>query len=94
MMLYNRPIRALLLQGGKQPININNNYEYKALKLRQETCTKNNDNHKDSTLFSSGSTVVAQMEGGGPWMMAWLLKARMKTTEGDHIKLEWWRQTE
>ena len=67
--MFNRPIRALLLQIGRDPININNDDEYyKALKPRQEAYTMNNNAHKDSTFFSVGSTVVVQMEDGGPWM--------------------------
>ena len=54
MMLFNRPIRALLPQIAGKPINVNTGDEYyKALKSRQEAYSKNNDTHKDSALFSS-----------------------------------------
>ena len=47
---------------------MNNDYAYyKASKPRQETYTKTSDTCKDSTFFSSGSTVLVQMEDGGPW---------------------------
>ena len=42
IMLFNRSIRALLLQPGSEPININNDNEYyKGLTSRQEAYTKN-----------------------------------------------------
>ena len=66
-MLFNRPIRALLLQIGSMPININNDDEYyEAIKLRQQAYNKKNDTHKDSTFFSVGFTVVVQMKDKGP----------------------------
>ena len=53
-ILFNRPIRALLLQNGREPIYINNDDEYyKALKSRQEAYTHNNDTCKDSIFFSA-----------------------------------------
>ena len=59
MILLNRPIRELLPQIGREPININNDDEYyEALKSRQEAYTKNNDTCKDYTLFSSEATVA------------------------------------
>ena len=62
-MLFNRPIRVLVLKVGREPININNDDDYyKGLKLRQKSYMKNNDSEKDSTLFSSRSTVAVQME--------------------------------
>ena len=67
-ILFNRLIRALLPQIGRQPININNDDKYyEALKSRQEAYAKNNDTCKDSTLFPSGSTAVVQMEDDGDW---------------------------
>ena len=52
MMLFNRPIRAVLLQMGRKPIIINYDDEYyEALKSRQETYTKNNDTWKDFIFF-------------------------------------------
>ena len=67
-MLFNRLIRALLLKIGREPMNVNKYDEYyEALKSRQEAFSKGNDIHKDSILFSSGSTVVVQMENRGPW---------------------------
>ena len=74
-LLFNRPIRALLLQIGKEPINVNNDDEsYEALKSRQEAYTKNNDTHKDSTFFSAGSTVAVQREDGSPWMHGMIME--------------------
>ena len=67
-MLVNRPIKALLLQIGREPININNDEYYDVLVSRQEAYTKNNDTCESSTLFSSGSSVVVHLEDGGPWM--------------------------
>ena len=65
-MLFSRPIRALLPEIDRGPININKEDDYnKALKSRQEAYTKNKDTHKDFTLFSAGSTVEVQMKGGG-----------------------------
>ena len=59
MMIFNRPIRVILSQIGREPINVNNDDEYyKALKSRQEAYIKNNDTCKDSILFSSEYTVV------------------------------------
>ena len=85
-LLFNRPIRALLLQIGREPININNDDKYyEALKSGQEAYTKNNDTHKDSTFFCAGSTVVVQMEEGVPRYMA-SLKSAVKITKGDHTK--------
>ena len=69
IMLFNKPIRTLLPHMGRELINVNNDDDdYEALKSRQEACTKNNDTHKDSTLFSSGSTVAVQIEDGGSWL--------------------------
>ena len=52
MPLSNRPIRVLLPQIGREPININKDDEYyKALKSRKETYIKNNDTHKDTIFF-------------------------------------------
>ena len=60
MILFNIPIRALLPQVVREPINVNNNNEhYEAFKSRQESCSRSNDTHKNSTLFSLGSPVVA-----------------------------------
>ena len=43
MMLFNRPIRALLPQIGGDPMSISNDDEYyEALKSRQKVYTKNN----------------------------------------------------
>ena len=51
-MLFNRTISVLLLQIGREPINVNNNDKYfEALKSRYEMYTKNKDAHNDSTLF-------------------------------------------
>ena len=79
MMLFNRPIRALLLQICRGLINVNNNDDYhKALKSRQEEYTKNNDTCKDSTLFSSRSTVAVQLEDGVPWMCGIIIECNSK----------------
>ena len=94
-MLFNRPIRALLPQIGREPINVINNDEYyEALKSRQETYTKNNDTHKESTFFSAGSTVAVKMDNGVLGCMPWLLKATITTTEDDPTGCEWQRQVE
>ena len=62
LMLFSRPIRALLPQIGREPININDDEYYETLKARKEVYTKNNHTHEDSTFFSAGSTVVVKME--------------------------------
>ena len=68
MLLLNRPIWALLLKIDREPINVNNDDEYfETLKPRQETYTKNNYTHMDSTSFSAGSIGAVQMEDWGPW---------------------------
>ena len=69
MLQFSGPIRVLLLQTSKEPLNVNDNDEHcEALISRQETYAKNNDTHKDATFFSMGSTVVVQREDMGPWM--------------------------
>ena len=73
-----RPIRALLTQIGREPININNDVYYKALKSRQEAYTKIKDTHKDSTLFSVGSKEVIQIEDRGPNMHGMITEGSSK----------------
>ena len=51
LLLFSRPMRALLPLIEREPININkDDKHYEALKSRQETYFKNNDTHKDSTF--------------------------------------------
>ena len=76
MMLFNRTIRALLLQIGRQQTNTNNDYEfYEALQSRQEAYIKNNDTCND------GSIVGVQMEDGGPWTHSMISEGN---SEDDH----------
>ena len=94
-MLFNRLIRTLLLQIGKEPINVNKDDKYcKALISKNNAYTKKNDTHKDSTIISPGSTAAVQMEDRIPWHMAWLLKETVKTTEDDPTECKWWREVE
>ena len=75
MLLFNMPIRVVMPQIGREPIDINKNDEnYEALKSKQETYIKNNDTHKDSTFFSAGSIVAAHREDGGLWTHAVIIK--------------------
>ena len=63
-MLFNRPIRTLLPQMNREPININADDEHcEALKACQDNC---NYTFKDSFSFPIGSTVAVQHEDGGP----------------------------
>ena len=79
MMLFNRTIRALLPQLGREPVNVDNDDEYyKALMSRHEVYTKNNDTQKDSTFFSSGSTVAVQMEDEGPLTQGMIIEGNTK----------------
>ena len=81
MMLLNMPIRAVLLQIGREPINLNNDDEYyKALKSRQEVYTKKNDTK--TTIFSTESTVAVQMEAGGSWMHDVRIEGNSKDHKG------------
>ena len=73
--LRNRPIRALLLQIGREPINVNNDDEYyEALISRPEASTKNNETHKISPLFSAASKVAVQMEVEGSWLYSVIIE--------------------
>ena len=66
MLLFNRPIRTLLPQVNRNPINYNADDEnYKALKLQQDKYLKNIDTHRDSFSFPIGSTVALQRKDGG-----------------------------
>ena len=68
-LFFNQPIRALLPQINREPININTEGEhYEALKAHQDKYLKGSDTHKDSLSFPIGSTVTLQWEDGGPWM--------------------------
>ena len=52
-LLFNRPIRGLLPQMHREPINMNtNDAQYKALNAHQNTYVKNNDAHKVLLFFS------------------------------------------
>ena len=69
ILLFNRPIRGLLPQINREPININSkDAQYEALKAHQSKYIKENDTHKDSLSFPIGSTVTIQHEDGGPQM--------------------------
>ena len=65
MMLFNRSIKKLLLQIGREPVNANNDEKYykanqgKKHTLRIMILAK-------TTFFSAGSTVVVQMEDRDP----------------------------
>ena len=79
MILFNRPIRAPFLQCGREPIKkFNDDEYYKALKSRQEMYSTNDDTHNNSTLFSSGSAVVVQMEDRSPWMHGMVIEGNSK----------------
>ena len=67
--LFNRPIRALLPQINREPININVDEEsHDALKAQQDKDLKGNGTCKDTLSFPVGSTVTVQWEDGVPWM--------------------------
>ena len=69
MVLFNIPIRDLLSQMKRKPININNNdVQYEALKACQDKYVKDNSIHKNLLSFPIGSKVAVQCEDGGPWM--------------------------
>ena len=83
MLLFNRPIRALLPQLGRKPINVNNNEEYnEALKARQEEYIKNNDAHKDSIFCCAGSIVVVLREDGDPWTHTVIIEGNGEEHQG------------
>ena len=82
MLLFNGPIRVLLPQISREPININkDNKYYEALKSRQETYIKNNDTCKNS-IFSTGSTVAVHREDGGPWMHEMIIEGNSNDHHG------------
>ena len=65
-LIFNRPIRDLLPQMNRQPININADDEcHEALKACLYKYHEGNDTHKDSISFPIGSTVAVQHEDGG-----------------------------
>ena len=66
--LFNRPIRALLPQKNKEPINLNaDDKQYEALKAYQDKYLKATDTCKDSFPFPIGPTVSVQHKDGRPW---------------------------
>ena len=95
MMLLKRPIRALLPQIDREPINVNNDDEYyEALKSGKEAYTTNNEYLQ--RLYVIFFRIYSSSPDGGwvPWHMVQLLKATAETTGGDHIEWEWQRRTE
>ena len=80
-LLFNRSIKLLLPDIARDLINVNNDEEYyKVLKARQNAYIKNNDTHKESTFFSTGSSVPVWREDGSPWMHGMMIKGN----EEDH----------
>ena len=66
-LFFNRPIRVLLPQMSRDPININNNNDqYEAPKAHQDKYVKDSDTYEDSLSFPVGSTVAVQHKCGGP----------------------------
>ena len=59
-------------------VNIDDEY-YKALKARPEAYPRINDTHKDSALFSSGSTVVVKMQDGGLLMHSVIIEGNSES---------------
>ena len=61
-LLLNRPIRGLLPQRQREPLNIHNgDAQYEALKQHQNKYVKDNDTVRDSTVFA------VQCEDRGLW---------------------------
>ena len=74
---------AVIIYNAQQIFVINHKDEYyRALKSRQEAYIKNNDSCKNSTIFSSGSTVAIQMEDGGSWVYGKIIEGNNKGQQG------------
>ena len=66
-MLFNRPIRGLLTQMGRDPIHVDNDdVHIEALEAHQRKNGKGKYTHKD-TIFIKGATVAVQYEDRRPW---------------------------
>ena len=75
MMLFNRPIRDLLPQMNRGPINRNNNgMHYVAFKPNKESMMKTNKLKKKPSVFITGATVIVQQEDLGPWTHGVIVK--------------------
>ena len=69
ILLFKRPIKSLLPQMNREPININNDdIHYEVLKAHHNKYVKNNDTHKDPLSFPTGSTEAVHCEDVEPWM--------------------------
>ena len=68
ILVFNRPIRALLPKVNKEPSSINANDHYGVLKAYQDKYLRGNDTCKESVFFPTGSTVAVHCEGSGLWM--------------------------
>ena len=83
MLLFIRPIRGLLPQMNREPININNNDAcYEALTAHQSKYIKDKDIHKDSFYFPIWSTVTVQCEDGGCWRHSVINEANDSENDG------------
>ena len=64
--LFNRPIRTLLPQTNRKPVNFNVDSEYnKALKTFQDKFIGGIDTHEDSFSYPVGSTVAVHCKDSG-----------------------------
>ena len=64
-LLFNRPIRALLCQMNREPININaDDKHYEVLKACQDKYIKGNDNNRLTFFSYSVYTVAIHCKGG------------------------------
>ena len=81
MLLFNRPIRGLLPQMNRGPININNDDgQNEALKSHKIKYVKNNDTH--THFFLIGFTIAMQNEQGGPWVHVVIKEANSSDHRG------------
>ena len=82
MLLFNRPIKGLLAQMNREPININNDdNQYEAHKTHQDSVLRTLILSK--TTFPVGSTVAVQCEEGGPWMLRVIREANTSDHRGN-----------
>ena len=69
ILLFNRPIRGLLLQMNRKPINIyKDDAENGVFKSHQMRYSKDNDICTESLSFDIGSTVAMECKDDRPWM--------------------------
>ena len=60
-MLFNRPIRGLLPEMNRDPINVNNNdVHYEALEAHQRKNSKGKNTQKHPSVSVAGATVAVQ----------------------------------